>query len=150
MTSGFSSAFLIFAVSSENELTTEALAAFMSVTVDCSVFTADWFSVTAWCSLVAENQSAVNTLQSTVTDMKGANASVVSSFSDETAKIKKALENPDVIHFKGITLSPTGSFVAAETVYRSRATGGGINTQFTGIPLDAADAAKMSEFFGEG
>ena len=99
---------------------------------------------------VTENQSAVNTLQTTVTDLKANSVSLATTLSDETSKIKKAIESPDTIHFKGITLSPTGSFIAAETVYRSRATGGGLNTQFTGIPLDAADAAKMSEFFGEG
>ncbi len=97
-----------------------------------------------------ENQSAVNTLQATVTDMKTVNATVVSSFSDETAKMKKAMESPDVIHFKGITLSPTGSFLAAETVYRSRAMGADINTQFTGVPLDGADTAKISEWQGSG
>ncbi len=99
---------------------------------------------------VTENQSAVNALQATVTDMKSSNASVVSSFSDETSKIKKAIDSPDVIHFKGITLSPTGSFIAAETVYRSRGMGADINTQFTGVPLDAADNAKISEWQGTG
>lgn len=55
---------------------------------------------------------------------------------------------PDVLHYKGITLSPQGSFIEAATVYRSAATGGGINTPFTSIPLRNSDAAQMSEFFG--
>jgi len=99
---------------------------------------------------VSENKTAVDTLQSTVTDMKASNASIVSSFSDDTAKIKKAIDNPEVIHFKGISISPTGSFLAAETVYRTRAMGADINTQFTGVPLDSADNAKISEWQGSG
>lgn len=99
---------------------------------------------------VTENQTAVNTLQSTVTDMKAANASAVSSFSDEAASIKKSIANPDAIHFKGATLSFTGSFIAGETVWRQGATGGGLNTAFTGVPLDHSDAAQLSEFYGSG
>jgi Skp family chaperone for outer membrane proteins len=97
-----------------------------------------------------ENTAAVSTLQSTVTDMKAANASAVASITDETAAIKKAIANPDVINFKGITISPTGSFLAAETVWRQGATGGDINTPFTGIPLANSDAANLSEFYGSG
>ncbi|MGA7342800.1 MAG: hypothetical protein WBE72_21175 [Terracidiphilus sp.] len=97
-----------------------------------------------------ENAAAVSTLQSTVTDMKAANAAVVSSLTDQTTAIKKEILSPDVLHFKGITLSPTGSFLAAETVWRQGATGGDINTPFTGVPLANSDAAQLSEFQGSG
>jgi hypothetical protein len=97
-----------------------------------------------------ENTAAVATLQSTVTDMKAANASAVSSITDETAAIKKEIASPDAFNFKGITISPTGSFLAAETVWRQGATGSDINTAFTGIPLANSDASKLSEFFGSG
>src|SRR5579863_686028 len=105
---------------------------------------------TAQQSALTENSAAVSTLQSTVTDMKAANASAVSSFSDDAAAIKKAIGSPEVLHFKGITLSPTGSFLAAESVWRQGATGGDINTPFTGIPLNSADAHNLSEFYGSG
>jgi TolA-binding protein len=62
--------------------------------------------------------------------------------------LKKAVLHPDEIAYKGITISPKGSFIEAATVYRSGATGGDINTPLTGIPLDHADAAQMSEFYG--
>ena len=97
-----------------------------------------------------ENAAAVSTLQSTVTDMKSANASAVASFSDDAAAIKKSIANPEVLHYKGITLSPAGSFLAAESVWRQGAIGGDINTQFTGVPLQKADAANTCEFFGSG
>ncbi|MGA7858509.1 MAG: hypothetical protein WCA11_11310 [Terracidiphilus sp.] len=97
-----------------------------------------------------ENAAAVTTLQSTVTDMKQANASIVSNFTDETSKIKKEIANPEALHYKGITLSPAGSFIAAETVWRQGATGDGLNTHFTAVPLAYSDSAQLSEFQGSG
>ena len=73
---------------------------------------------TAQQSALTENAAAVSTLQSTVTDMKTVNATVVSSLTDEATSIKKSIASPDVLHYKGITLSPAGSFLAAETVWR--------------------------------
>ncbi len=97
-----------------------------------------------------ENTAAVSTLQNTVSDLKTNQLSLATTVSDETTNIKKAIANPDVLHFKGITLSPTGSFLAAETVWRQGATGGDINTPFTGVPLANSQAAQLSEFFGSG
>jgi hypothetical protein len=99
---------------------------------------------------VTENASAVSTLQSTVKDIKDNNVQIVNTISDETSTLKKQMGSPDAIHYKGVTISPAGSFLAAETVWRQGATGGDINTQFTGVPLNYADASNMSEFFGSG
>jgi len=99
---------------------------------------------------VTENASAVSTLKATVDDVKNANALVVSSFTDDIGAVKKSIANPDVINFKGISISPTGSFLAAESVWRQGATGGDINTPFTGIPINNSDASQLSEFFGSG
>jgi hypothetical protein len=99
---------------------------------------------------VTDNQTAVNSLQSTVTDLKANASSLAVTVSDETAKIKQQMTSPDAIYFKGITLSPTGSFLAAETVWRQGATGGDINTAFTGIPLEYSNAAQLSEFQATG
>ncbi len=97
-----------------------------------------------------DNQTAVSTLESTVNEMKSANAAVVSSLTEETNSIKKQITDPDAIYFKGITLSPTGSFLAGETVWRGAATAGDINTPFTGVPLANSDAYNLSEFFASG
>jgi hypothetical protein len=99
---------------------------------------------------LGENSTAVTALQSTVNDMKSANAAVVSSLTEETSSIKKAITSPDALHYKGITISPAGSFLAAETVWRQGGTGGGLNTQFTGVPLDHSESAQLSEFQGSG
>ncbi|MGO8758138.1 MAG: hypothetical protein ACLQG3_08440 [Terracidiphilus sp.] len=96
------------------------------------------------------NSQAVTKLQSTVSDLKTNQLSLATTVSDETTSIKKAINNPDALHFKGITLSPTGSFLAAETVNRTGATGGDINTPFTGVPLQNSDAYNLSEFQGSG
>ena len=98
---------------------------------------------------VVDNTTAVNTLQSTVTDLKGNQASLATTVSDETAKIKKEIDNPTVLHYKGVTLTP-GGFAAAETVYRTKATGGDIPTAFSALPYEGADAYSLSEFYGSG
>ena len=101
-------------------------------------------------SAISDNSQAVSSLQGAVTDLKTNTQSLVTTVQDQQAQVKKAIENPDSIHFKGVTLSPTGSFLAAETVWRNRATGDDINTSFTGIPFENADAARLTEFFGSG
>ena len=99
---------------------------------------------------VSDNAAAVSTLESTVKDIKGNELSLATTVSDETAKIKKQIANPDVINYKGITISPAGSFLAAETGWRSAGIGDGLNTHFTSVPLQFADNANLSEFQGSG
>jgi hypothetical protein len=52
---------------------------------------------------------------------------------------------PTAIHFKGITLTPGGFFVA-ETVWRNRGITNDVNTDFKGIPQPGQSAAQLSEF----
>ena len=61
------------------------------------------------------------------------------------AKSKPAEDGPSSIKFKGITLTP-GGFIAAETVFRTRATSADINTPFTGIPFNGNSLSRVSEF----
>ena len=102
---------------------------------------------------VTENTSAVNTLQSNVNSLKSSSSSIennVEAVRKETAAIKKTVETPDAIHYKGITISPAGSFLAAETVWRQGAMGNGLNTHFAAVPLNYSDNAQISEFQGSG
>jgi hypothetical protein len=96
---------------------------------------------------VTENTAAVNTLQSNVNDLKGTQASLATTISDETSKIKKDIASPSALHYKGITIAP-GGYLAGETVYRTKATGGDIPTAFSSIPYEGADAYSLSEFYG--
>lgn len=99
---------------------------------------------------VSDSAAQVSTLQGSVNDLKTNTASIVGTIQEQQATVKKAIENPDAVHYKGITISPAGSFIAAETVWRQGATGGGINTAFTGVPLDNSPAGKISEFNATG
>ena len=96
----------------------------------------------------SDNATAVSNLQGAVTDLKANSSSLASSIQETQTNILKKVEHPDEIHYKGITISPAGSFIEAATVYRSAATGGDINTAFTGIPLQNSNQAQLSEFFG--
>lgn len=98
----------------------------------------------------SDNTAAVSSLQGAVTDLKANSTLIVTSMQSDQAQLQKALDTPDAFHFKGITLVPTGSFLEAATVWRQKATGSDINTPFNAIPLDKADAAQLSEFFGTG
>jgi hypothetical protein len=99
---------------------------------------------------LSANSEAVSSLQTSVTDLKANSVSIASTIQQQQADVKKAIENPEAVHYKGITISPHGSFVAAETVWRQGATGGGLNTAFTGVPLDNSPASNISEFYGSG
>jgi hypothetical protein len=96
---------------------------------------------------VTDNATAVSTLQSTVTDLKSNQTQLVTTIQDDQTTIKKAIESPDNLHYKGITITP-GGYMAAESVWRSKATGADIATPFSAIPFPSADAANMSEFYG--
>jgi len=99
---------------------------------------------------LSANSEAVSSLQSSVSDLKSSSSSFQATIQNQTDEVKKAVEHPDAVHYKGVTISPAGSFIEAATVYRSAATGGGINTPFTGIPLEYSGEAQTSEFFGSG
>ncbi len=102
---------------------------------------------------LSANTQAVSSLRSSVSDLKSSSSSataIISSVQKQQTEIRHAVENPDAIHFRGVTISPTGSFIAAETVWQQGATGGGINTPFTGVPLANSDNAQMSAFQGTG
>jgi hypothetical protein len=58
-------------------------------------------------------------------------------------------DNPVAIHYKGITITP-GGFLAAETVFRNKATGSDINTQLNGVPLPGQPGAQTTEFNASG
>lgn len=91
-----------------------------------------------------QNAGAVDTLQNTVDDLKGNQTSFGATVSNETAKMKKAINNPAAFHYKGITLSPYG-FFNGETYFRTHATGGEEATPWSSIPYTGADSYSMSE-----
>ena len=99
---------------------------------------------------LSENTTAVSNLQGAVSDLKTNSTSLASTIQETQTNITKKIENPDSLHYKGITLSPNGSFLAAESVWRQRATASDIPTPWNALPLENANAAKLSEFYGSG
>lgn len=89
----------------------------------------------------AEQGQTVTALQSEITDLK-TNATSAALSLQETQK--SLHEAPTAIRYKGITLTP-GGFIAAESVFRTRATSGDINTPFTGIPYPGNALSKVTE-----
>jgi hypothetical protein len=93
----------------------------------------------------AEVKTTEASLSSTVSGLKASNEVLKTTVATEQAEEKKAEETgPSSIRFKGVTLTP-GGFIAAETVFRTRAVGGDINTPFTAIPYPGNSLALVSE-----
>jgi len=97
---------------------------------------------------LTENTQAVGNLQGAVTDLKTNTTSLATTIQDQQTKVEKQLDHPDVLHYKGITISPANSFLAGESIYRTHATGSDIPTPFSSLPYEHADAYALSEFYG--
>jgi hypothetical protein len=95
-----------------------------------------------------EEQQNITALRSDVTDLKTSATNSALSLQETQKSVKDMFESPAAIHFKGITLTP-GGFLAGETVYRNRATGGDA-TAFNSIFMPGSGANRVSEFFGSG
>ncbi len=101
-------------------------------------------------SLNAQNQTAVAGLQSSVADLQTNHTTLATTVKNDQAATQKAINNPDLVHYKGIGLSFTNSFIEFATVDRTRSTGSDINTPFLSIPFSASDAGRLSEFYASG
>src|SRR5690349_70461 len=101
----------------------------------------------------AEVKSNEASLNSTVSDLKASNAAltttVATAAKDAAAAGQAEAEGNAQIHYKGITFTP-GGFIAAESVFRTKAAQGDINTPFTGIPFPGNDLSKVTEFNASG
>ena len=98
----------------------------------------------------AEVKSNAVSVNSIVSALEASNEVLKTTVAKEQAEAKKATEDgPSAIKYKGVSLTP-GGFIAAETVYRTRGTSDGINTQFTGIPYPSLAMGKVSENNFEG
>jgi TolA-binding protein len=99
-------------------------------------------------SQVTEQGQAVMALKSDVTDLKTTATNSALNLQETQKSIKEAIESPMAIHYKGITITP-GGFLAGESIYRNRATGGDA-TAFNSIAMPGSGQNAVSEFFGSG
>ncbi len=96
-------------------------------------------------SSTAEVKSTSVSLNSTVSDLKASNEVLKTTVAKEQADAKKAEEaGPPAIKYKGINITPVG-FIAAETVFRQRATSGDIPTAMNAIPYPGNALSKVTE-----
>jgi len=92
----------------------------------------------------------VASLKETVSSLKASDQSISDSIKAEQKKVNDAVESPTTVRFKGITISPTGSFIAAETIWRQRGLAADVNTPFSSIPFNGAQNGNLSEFNASG
>ncbi|HXU16147.1 MAG TPA: hypothetical protein VN708_13535 [Terriglobales bacterium] len=92
----------------------------------------------------AKQDETVNSLASDVKDLKQNSTNTAVALQETQTGLKKAVESPVAIHYKGITLTP-GGFADASTVWRQRAASADINTPFTGIPYTANTLSRVGE-----
>lgn len=101
-------------------------------------------------STVSDSKAQVATLADTVSAAKVTEQSLAETIQSEKKRVNDEVLSPTAIHFKGITISPTGSFVEAATVWRQRGLGADINTPFSAIPFNGAQNGNLSEFNATG
>ena len=77
------------------------------------------------------------------------NAAVAPNSSAAGAQKNPEEDEPPALRFKGITLTP-GGYMAAETVWRNRAIGSGINSAFNNVPLPGNEQSHITEFNASG
>src|SRR5712692_2099440 len=96
-------------------------------------------------STTAEVKTAASSLNSTVSDLKVSNEALRTTVATAQAAAKSAEETgPASIKYKGVTITP-GGFVAAETVFRQRATSSDVNTPFNSIPFPGNALSNVAE-----
>jgi multidrug efflux pump subunit AcrA (membrane-fusion protein) len=97
-------------------------------------------------------QAQATQQQQTVTDLKGDVSDLKTNLTSTVVSIQetqKAASESPWPYYKGITITP-GGFMAAETVWRSRALAADVNTPLNALTMPGASASKMSEFFASG
>jgi len=95
-----------------------------------------------------QNTAAVNHLQTRVEQIHTTDAVVtakVEEVQQSQETLRKAVDEPSSIHYKGITLVP-GGFLAAESIWRQRAMNADIYTNYNATPFGAAGEAHTSEW----
>ena len=100
-------------------------------------------------SSVAQEDDRVKDLQGQVNTLQITDAAAVKTVAEDQKKLAASVESPATLHFKGVTLTP-GGFLAAESVYRTRALNSDINTPFNSTVYMNTAQAHTSEFNATG
>ena len=101
-------------------------------------------------STASDAKTQAASLGDTLAAVKTNDQNLTETIQSEQKRVNESVENPAAIHFKGATISFTGSFLAGETVWRDRGIAADVNTQLTGTPFGGAPNANISEFNASG
>ena len=97
----------------------------------------------------ADSSAAAPMSRSIAPDADGGKPAKASGFSTGYGTDSATGEDAYQIHYKGITMTPTG-FTAAETVWRGKAVSADVNTPLNSVPLPGTSASNISEFNASG
>jgi len=94
----------------------------------------------------ADAKAKVNGISSSVADLKTTVAGQQTTILDTQKKVDE-LESPLAIHYKGVLITP-GGYLAAESVFRTRAENSDISTALSATPYPNSAYYHLSEFNG--
>jgi hypothetical protein len=92
----------------------------------------------------AQSSSKTQELEGTVNDLKTSNTGLTETVAKNQTELKKEIESPAALHYKGVTITPV-AFFAFEGVWRQHTVNSGINTPFNNIPFPSATESQSSE-----
>jgi hypothetical protein len=94
----------------------------------------------------AANQTSTKqqALESSVADMKTANAGLQETVVNNQTALKSEMENPLALRYKGLTITPV-AFFAFEGVWRQHTLNSDVNTPMNNIPFPSANEYPASE-----
>ncbi len=96
-------------------------------------------------ALTQQNTTAVSQLREAVATQRAEVTDTVTQVQTQQGDLKRQFEQPDSIHYKGVTLTP-GGFLAGESIWRQRAMNADIYTNFNATPYPGAGEAHTSEW----
>jgi hypothetical protein len=91
-----------------------------------------------------ESSTKVDTMSSSVADLKGTTAGLTETVVTGQARIQKEINSPSVLHYKGVDITP-GGFAAFEGVWRQHSVNSDINTPLNSIPFPESNEGHVSE-----
>ena len=80
-----------------------------------------------------------------MTDVRSTLTSTAQTIQEGQKKFSEMAEHPTSLHYKGVTVTP-GGFIAAETIWRSRAEQNDVISSFNGIPFNGSPQSHLTEF----
>jgi hypothetical protein len=91
-----------------------------------------------------ETSTKVDSVSSSVTDLKTTTAGLTETVVTNQNKIQQEINSPSTLHYKGVDITP-GGFAAFEGVWRQHSVNSDINTPLNSIPFPSANEGHVSE-----